>query len=173
MTYEKSYKGQPLVDLTGSECAYIRYLDNIIGIHRARNISISQSTAGLVGEGELTITADSINIERVHPDVMADIRVYESMYPSPKPRVKYESMYQSPRPRVMFQFPEIKNVIFHDPATIVFWSDGSKTIVKCQDDDIFDPEKGLAMAISKKVLGNKSNFNNEFKKWLPEERSSE
>lgn len=63
----------------------------------------------------------------------------------------------------------IKNVIFNDPATIVFWSDGSKTVVKCQDDDWFDPEKGLAMAISKKALGNKGNYCNELKKWLPEE----
>ena len=65
--------------------------------------------------------------------------------------------------------PSIKKVIFNDPATIVFWSDGSKTVVKCQDGDIYDPEKGLAMAISKKALGNKGNYCNEFKKWLPEE----
>ena len=46
----------------------------------------------------------------------------------------------------------IKKVIFNDPATIVFWNDGSKTVVKCQEGDIFDPEKGLAMAISMKKL---------------------
>ena len=119
MTYEKSYKGQPLADLTGSECAYIRYLDNIIGIRRARDVSLSQSTAGLGGDCELTITADSINIERINPDIMADIRVYESMYPSPKPRIMYESMYQSPKPRIIFGFPGITDVIFNDPATIV------------------------------------------------------
>ena len=63
----------------------------------------------------------------------------------------------------------IKKVIFNDPATIVFWDDGSKTVVKAHD-EMFDPEKGLAMAISKKLLGNKGNYYNEFKKWLPEER---
>ena len=67
----------------------------------------------------------------------------------------------------------IKKVIFNDPATIVFWSDGSKTVVKCQDGDIYDPEKGLAMAISKKALGNKGNYCNEFKKWLPEDEEEE
>lgn len=65
--------------------------------------------------------------------------------------------------------PSIKKVIFNDPATIVFWEDGSKTVVKCQDGDIYDPEKGLAMAISKKALGNQGNYCNEFKEWLPEE----
>lgn len=66
----------------------------------------------------------------------------------------------------------IDNVIFNPPATIVFWSDGTKTVVKAQDDDIFDLEKGLAMAISKKALGNKGNYCNELKKWLPEEEAS-
>lgn len=65
--------------------------------------------------------------------------------------------------------PEIKNVIFNDPATIVFWDDGTKTVVKCQDGDKFDPEKGLAMAIVKKAYGNKSNYCNKLKKWLPKE----
>ena len=60
-------------------------------------------------------------------------------------------------------------VIFHDPATIVFWNDGTKTVVKCQPGDIYSKEMGLALCFSKKMLGNKSNFNNEFKKWIPEE----
>lgn len=62
--------------------------------------------------------------------------------------------------------PEIENVIYHDPAVIVFWKDGTKTIVKTNDES-YDPEKGLAMAISKKVYGNKGNYYEEFKKWLP------
>ena len=61
--------------------------------------------------------------------------------------------------------PEIKNVIFNDPATIVFWTDGTKTVVKCQEGDEFDPEKGLTMAIAKKVYGNKGSYCNVIKKW--------
>ena len=61
--------------------------------------------------------------------------------------------------------PQIKDVIFNPPATIVLWSDGTKTVVKAQDDDIFDPEKGLSMAISKKAMGNKGNYFNNIKKW--------
>lgn len=60
---------------------------------------------------------------------------------------------------------EIEKVIFNEPATIVIWKDKTKTVVKCQEGDEFDPEKGLAMAIAKKALGNKSNFNNTIKKW--------
>lgn len=61
---------------------------------------------------------------------------------------------------------EIKNVIFNPPATIVFWADNSKTVVKAEN-EAFDPEKGLAMAITKKALGNKGNYYETFKKWLP------
>lgn len=61
----------------------------------------------------------------------------------------------------------IKKVIFNDPATIVFWADGTKTVVKCADFDIYDPEKGLAMAICKRVYGKR--FHSVFKEFLPEE----
>lgn len=71
----------------------------------------------------------------------------------------------------MYFKPYITNVIFNDPATIVFWSDHTKTVVKCQDGDLFDAEKGLAMAISKKYFGNRGHYCEEFKKWLPEEET--
>lgn len=45
----------------------------------------------------------------------------------------------------------IRKVVFNDPAMIVFWSDNTKTVVKCGPDDIFDKEKGLALAIVKKM----------------------
>ena len=64
----------------------------------------------------------------------------------------------------------IEKVIFNNPATIVLWSNGEKTVVKCRDDETFDPEKGLAMAIVKYVYGNKGNYYNEIKMWLPKEK---
>ena len=53
----------------------------------------------------------------------------------------------------------IRKVIFNDPATIVFWLDGTKTIVKKADDESWDPEKGLAMAIIKKYFRTKKEIN--------------
>lgn len=44
-------------------------------------------------------------------------------------------------------------VIFNDPATIVFWNDGSKTVVKCSEDDVFDTYRGFTMAYLKKTMG--------------------
>ena len=82
--------------------------------------------------------------------------------------LKYPSTKQSVFSDAVYSIPEIKSVIYSSPATIVFWEDGTKTVVKCKNEK-FDPEKGLAMAFSKKMLGNKGNYYNIFKKWLPEE----
>ena len=64
--------------------------------------------------------------------------------------------------------PEVKKVIFNDPATIVYWKDGTKTVVKCQKGDDFDQEKGFAMAFLKKCWGNKGNFNDKLIKIMKE-----
>lgn len=65
-------------------------------------------------------------------------------------------------------FPGIKNVYFNDPVTVVIWADKSKTIVRCSENDFYDPEKGLAMAIIKKMMGNDNTYHKIFKKWVPE-----
>ena len=62
----------------------------------------------------------------------------------------------------------IKKVIFKDPATIVLWKDGTKTVVKANGGDKFDKEKGLAMAVAKKSLGNNYEYYDIFKKWIKE-----
>lgn len=59
--------------------------------------------------------------------------------------------------------PPIKKVIFNNPATIVFWEDGTKTVAKCSKDDTFSEYAGLSMCITKKLLG--SNFKKEMNKW--------
>lgn len=66
----------------------------------------------------------------------------------------------------------IRKVIFNDPATIVLWSDGTKTVVKCGPEDSFDMEKGLAMAIVKKMAGNDNRFHKVFKQY-PKKKKKE
>ena len=60
---------------------------------------------------------------------------------------------------------KIKDVIFSDPATVVFWDDNTKTVVKTRGGEKYDKEKGLAMAIIKKITGNTGNYYNIFKEW--------
>jgi len=62
----------------------------------------------------------------------------------------------------------IKKVIFNKPATIVIWTDDTKTVVKIQDGDKFSKELGLAMCIAKKHFGNKGNYNEVFKQFCKE-----
>lgn len=62
----------------------------------------------------------------------------------------------------------IRKVIFNNRCRI-----GTKTVVKCGPDDIFDKEKGLAMAIVKKMAGNDSRFHKVFKKWCKPDETNE
>lgn len=64
-----------------------------------------------------------------------------------------------------------KKVIFNDPATIVYWQDGSKTVVKCGNGDIYDREKGFAMCVLKRLYGDK--FHAMLKKYVMQENSQE
>ena len=64
---------------------------------------------------------------------------------------------------------KIRDVIFSDPATIVFWNDNTKTVVKTRGGEKYDKEKGLAMAIIKKITGNAGNYYEIFKEWCGDE----
>lgn len=82
----------------------------------------------------------------------------------------------------------IKKVIFNNPATVVFWEDGTRTVVYCHDNmkkvkktvkgkevevmkpqksDTYSEEVGLAMALLKKHYGNGGSYNNIFRKFIP------
>ena len=64
----------------------------------------------------------------------------------------------------------IKNVRFSPPATIVFWSDNTKTVVKAQNGEPFDAEKGLMACIVKRITGNTGRYNELFKKYIKEDK---
>ena len=67
------------------------------------------------------------------------------------------------------KIPGIKNVIFNKPATIILWTDGTKTVVKCKEGDTYDREKGFVMAYMKKILGNDNTFHKVIKQWVKAE----
>lgn len=64
----------------------------------------------------------------------------------------------------------IKDVRFSPPATIVFWSDNTKTVVKAQSGELFDAEKGLMACIIKRITGNTGRYNELFKKYIKEDK---
>lgn len=54
--------------------------------------------------------------------------------------------------------PVPERVIFNGRTTIVFFSDGSKEIVRCGDFDEYDADAAVAWAIAHKLFGSKSKF---------------
>lgn len=61
----------------------------------------------------------------------------------------------------------IENVYFNEEkrTTVVVWSDGIKTKLKCAPDDIFDKEKAIGLAFMKRFYGNGGKFNDILKKY--------
>ena len=45
----------------------------------------------------------------------------------------------------------IKKVMYNNPATVVMWSDNTKTSSVCKEGDTYNPEMGLALAVLKKI----------------------
>lgn len=52
----------------------------------------------------------------------------------------------------------VERIVVNGPALVIFWKDGEKTVVKCHDED-FDIEKGIAMALAKRVWGSRNKMN--------------
>ena len=149
----------------------------IVGENVARVLHISKPDRifdfEVIYESSYVFEPNSVNFGIVDADVTATIN-------EPN-RIKYNKMYVKKEDKKMdiklyecgtfvggiVTKPQdlIKNVIFSGPCTIVQWTDGDKTIVRCENEN-FDKEKGLAMAIAKKALGNEGNYYDVFKKWI-------
>lgn len=72
------------------------------------------------------------------------------------------------------KYIKIRKVIFSGPATIVFWNDGDKTVVKCMKGDHLNYEMGIAMCTLKKLFGDSYlDFKKDLKKWAPEGEKKE
>ena len=75
-----------------------------------------------------------------------------------------------PNPPVSFMpIPMINKIVFNNPATIVFWADGTKTVVKCMEGQEFNEYYGVAFAIMKRFFGNNSKASAFVEKFKEEE----
>lgn len=71
-------------------------------------------------------------------------------------------------PPALRSLPHPNRVIINGPATIIYWSDGTKTVVKCQPGDTFNAETGLMAAMLKRYMGNDNTYNKVLNYWLDE-----
>ena len=161
---DMTYCGKPVVDISpGVNRAYVKFMDNLLYIDRPRELGITHEP---MSDGvTLELKCDMVHSQKLYDT--HDVRIYNS-----KPHVEVK-----PDVEVLhkgFKTPKIKKdgkwfnltpkkVKFSGPATIILWEDGTKTVVKCQEEDVWSDEVGIVMCYVKKMLGNKGNFNNIFR----------
>lgn len=95
---------------------------------------------------------DNINGRR---EYINGVQVYPDSGTKNEKEIRWEKPVEKPLPIKIPKYcklPEIDKVIFNDPATIVFWADGTKTIAKCTDEE-YDKEKGMMVCMLKKCYG--------------------
>ena len=69
-------------------------------------------------------------------------------YLKKKPEYKYAGAFN-----INGDVVYIKSIKYQNPATIVFWSDNTKTVSKCMEGDKYDEETGLVFCVLKKLIG--------------------
>lgn len=79
-------------------------------------------------------------------------------------KIEYEKLKARQRRNARLR-QMVEDVKFSGDRTIVFFGDGTKVVVKCQEGDTFDKEKGLAVACMKKLFDNTNVFNEVMRKW--------
>lgn len=55
----------------------------------------------------------------------------------------------------MSELLTINKMVYNPPMTIAIWSDGTKTMARCEDEDTYSKELGFALCVMKKKYGNK------------------
>ena len=56
----------------------------------------------------------------------------------------------------LWGIPDIDRIIFSPPATVIFWGDGEKTVVKCAEGQQYDRYNGFCAAVCKRLFGSSS-----------------
>lgn len=79
---------------------------------------------------------------------------------------EFSAPYRFPPSHKTFSAPMPKKVIYSGRATIVIWDDGTKTVVKCSEEDEYVPEVGFLWALAEKVYGSKSRLEKVMGRWL-------
>ena len=137
-------------------CALI---DNILGFYEIRVSNDSRSKSYYIYDPMTGVRDDPALI-------IEDIKTFFKLDDQPK-----KTAIKKDKNAKNHYIPEIKDVIFNYPETIVLWEDGTKTSVKCSQNDEYSKEVGLALCTMKKAFGNTGDFNDIFRKWIPKENS--
>jgi hypothetical protein len=102
---------------------------------------------------ELAAKGEKIKIEKKKEFFDTDMEFFKKYI---KGDIEMPGITLYGRSKIEFMPRDIKveKVIFNKPATIIFWSDNTKTVVVCGENDEYDAEKGFFIACAKKLFGN-------------------
>ena len=138
--------------------SYNQYTEYALGkayvIHDIRGALIGYQTVALLKEGEGDISDGFIESLEALELVEPDAKICE------KEELRKEILSKMATINVAetksFYSLNVSKIIFNPPATIVFWEDGTKTVVKCAAEDEFSEYYGFLAALGKKVYENNS-----------------
>lgn len=85
--------------------------------------------------------------------ILADIKNTSLAYASIKKEEEMNNIFHAKEEATIYNSRfYYRKIIFSPPATIVIWADGDKTMVRCESDEPYDPEKGLALCFMKRAF---------------------
>ena len=129
--------------------SYNQYTEYALGkayvIHGIRESLIGYQTVALLKEEEGDISGGFIE----------SLEALELVEPNAGICEKESSAMKSEETKNFYSL-NVSKIIFNPPATIVFWEDGTKTVVKCSEEDEFSEYYGFLAALGKKVYENNS-----------------
>lgn len=161
-------------DYLGKALNYVTYTDPK-NFNESKSWSVTLKDCDIKGYGTLIdgseLTTEGSKTSNFYNDDMLDYLLKEIIdKKAEEAEKKLDKMVaEKNRKRIDAFINTIDKVYFNNPATVIKWKDGTKTVVKCQKGDIYDAEKGFAMALIKGLFDNSSYFNTIFEKWLPKE----
>ena len=123
-----------------------RYLKNALE-NTTLQLSPKTSTSELICDPHSTTSTINSHITACGPTCLSDIVEHKGLG---------------------FRNIKIKRIIFNPPATIIIWGDNTKTVVKCAEDDEFNPEIGVAMCYMKKIYGSRHAFSKKVESYIEE-----
>lgn len=155
------------------------YFDDLVDTH------ITIGTPNYNNSAAVAIDAESVKVNGEPVATLKDVteqiaqnekyRVYDDKYLSillkdnVKEHIKKSHELLEKKKREVYKddinafIDSIDRIIFNDRTTIVFWKNGDKTIVTCQEGEEFDKEKAVALCIIKYLFGNIGYYNEIFK----------
>ena len=77
--------------------------------------------------------------------------------------IEYSRMFKETEGGIIVM-PEVTKIIHSGPVTVVFWKDGTKTLVRCAAHDAYDEYNAFCAALAIKMYGNNSKLKKMIKK---------